>query len=207
MTNRFAEGDGKMTTDRNQHARARGPRIAAGLLGIAAFALAAAGCSMGAAGSAGYVAPTAPAASAPAAPATGQAITAQATALGVILVDGSGRTVYEFANDTNGTSACTGTCATNWPPVAAPSPLPTSLSGVTGQLGVITRQDGTSQLSVAGHPLYTFAGDTAPGQTNGQGKTLDGGLWTVASAAGAPVTAAAPAAPAAPTSAPVIPAY
>jgi predicted lipoprotein with Yx(FWY)xxD motif len=54
---------------------------------------------------------------------------------------------------------------------------------VTGQLGVITREDGTSQLTVAGHPLYTFAGDTAPGQTNGQGKTLDGGLWTVASAA------------------------
>jgi predicted lipoprotein with Yx(FWY)xxD motif len=169
---------------------------------MAALALAAAGCTMGAAGSAGYVAPTTPAASAAAAPATGQAITAQATSLGVILVDGAGRTVYEFANDTNGTSACTGACAANWPPVTAPSPLPTSLPGVTGPLGVATRQDGTSQLTVAGHPLYTFAGDTAPGQTNGQGKTLDGGLWTVSSAAGAPVTAAAPV-----TSAPVAPSY
>ena len=169
-----------MTSDRNQDSRARGTRVAARWLGIAVFALAAAGCATGGAGSAGY---GAPAASAAAAPATGEAITAQTTSLGVILVDGAGRTVYEFANDTNGTSACTGACAANWPPVAAPSPLPTSLPGVTGQLGAITRQDGTSQITVAGHPLYTFAGDTAPGQTNGQGKVLDGGLWTVASAA------------------------
>jgi predicted lipoprotein with Yx(FWY)xxD motif len=179
-----------MTTDRSQDARARSPRIAAGWLSIAAFALAATGCTTGTAGSAGYAAPSAPAASSAAAPATGQAITAQGTSLGVILVDGGGRTVYEFANDTNGTSACTGACAANWPPVPAPSPLPASLPGVTGQLGVITRQDGTDQLTVAGHPLYTFAGDTAPGQTNGQGKTLDGGLWTVASAAGAPIASA-----------------
>ncbi|HTG42084.1 MAG TPA: hypothetical protein VK697_10790, partial [Methylomirabilota bacterium] len=107
--------------------------------------------------------------------------------------------------DTNGTSACIGACAANWPPVAAPSPLPTSLPGVTGQLGTITRQDGSSQLTVAGHPLYTFAGDSAPGQTNGQGKTLDGGLWTVSSAAGAPVTSAS--AGGAATAAPVVPSY
>jgi predicted lipoprotein with Yx(FWY)xxD motif len=189
-----------MTTDRNQAARAKGPRIAAAWLGIAAFVLVAAGCSTGAAG--GYGAP-APAGSA-AAPATGQAISTQSTSLGVILVDGGGRTVYEFANDTNGTSACTGACAANWPPVAAPSPLPASLPGVTGQLGVTSRQDGSQQLTIAGHPLYTFAGDTAPGQTNGKGKILDGGLWTVASAAGAPIAnagagGAAPATPAAPS--------
>ena len=77
-----------MTSDRNQDARARGPRIAAAWLGIAAFALAAAGCAMGGAGSASYTAPTAPAASAASAPATGQAIATQATPLGVILVDG-----------------------------------------------------------------------------------------------------------------------
>ncbi len=191
-----------MSSDRNQDARARGTRIAARWLGIGVLALAAAGCATGGAGSAGY---GAPAASAAAVPATGEAITAQTTSLGVILVDGAGRTVYEFANDTNGTSACTGACAANWPPVAAPSPLPTSLPGVTGQLGAITRQDGTSQITVAGHPLYTFAGDTAPGQTNGQGKVLDGGLWTVASAAGAPVANANP--PSAAPAAPVAPGY
>ncbi len=181
-----------MTTDRNQDARARGPRIAAGWLGIAVLAIAATGCSTGATGSGGYgAATTAPGASAAPAPATGQTLSAQSSSLGVILVDGSGRTVYEFANDTNGTSTCTGGCAANWPPVAAPSSLPTSLPGVTGQLGTITREDGTSQLTVAGHPLYTFVGDNAPGQTNGQGKVLNGGLWTVASAAGEPVTGAA----------------
>ena len=196
-----------MTTDRNEHTPTRGRRIAAGWLGIAALALAAAACTSGTAGT-GYGAPAAPVASAAApaaaAPATGQAITAQSTSLGVILVDGGGRTLYEFANDTNGNSACTGQCATNWPPVAAPSPLPTSLAGVTGQIGMITRQDGTSQLTIAGHPLYTFAGDTAPGQTNGQGKILDGGLWTVVSAAGAPIANVNPASA---TSAPMAPSY
>ena len=192
-----------MTSDRNHVPRVRGPRIAA-LLGIAAFALAAAGCSTSAGGSSGSSAPTTPAAS-PAAPATGPAINAHATSLGTILVDGAGRTVHEFANDASGTSACTGACASNWPPVAAPSPLPMSLPGVTGQLGAITRQDGSSQLTVAGHPLYTFVGDTAPGQTNGQGKVLDGGLWSVASAAGAPIANANPAG--ATPAVPVIPGY
>jgi predicted lipoprotein with Yx(FWY)xxD motif len=178
-----------------------GRRVSAMSLAVAALALAAAACS-GSAPSGSTAAATAPAASA-----TGAAVSTQATSLGVILVDGSGRTVYEFANDANGTSACIGACAANWPPVAAPSPLPTSLPGVTGQLGTITRQDGSSQLTVAGHPLYTFAGDSAPGQTNGQGKTLDGGLWTVSSAAGAPVTAAAPVGPTSAPTAATAPGY
>jgi predicted lipoprotein with Yx(FWY)xxD motif len=118
--------------------------------------------------------------------ATGQAVSAQSTSLGKILVDGRGRTVYVFANDTANKSTCNGSCATDWPPVAAPSPLPKSLSGVTGALGATTRADGTRQLTVAGHPVYNFSGDSAPGQTNGQGLTLNGGLWTVVSPAGAP---------------------
>ena len=158
------------------------------VLSVAAAALAAAGCSSDSSGGTAGPTPTA----------NGDAVSAQATSLGSILVDGRGRTVYEFANDTNGMSACTGGCAANWPPVAAPSPIPTSLPGVTGQVGMITRTDWTSQLTVAGHPLYTFVGDTAPGQTNGQGKVLNGGLWTVASAAGAPVAGAGAGASAAP---------
>ncbi len=203
-----------MITNWNSDTHRGGRRVAALCLAVLAVALTAAACSTGsgASGAAATAPATAPAtaaatapASAPVPPATGGAISAQASSLGVILVDGTGRTVYEFANDTNGTSACTGSCATNWPFVPAPAPLPTSLSGVTGQLGTITRQDGGVQLTIAGHPLYTFAGDSAPGQTNGEGKTLDGGLWAVASVAGAPVTAANPAA--APTSAPAVPGY
>jgi hypothetical protein len=62
--------------------------------------------------------------------------------------------------------------------------------GVTGELGATERDDGSAQLTVAHHPVYTFSGDAAPGQTNGQGVTLDGGLWTVVSPAGAPVSGA-----------------
>jgi predicted lipoprotein with Yx(FWY)xxD motif len=57
---------------------------------------------------------------------------------------------------------------------------------VSGTLGTTTRSDGSHQLSVAGHPVYTFSGDSAPGQTNGQGINLNGGLWTVVSPSGAP---------------------
>jgi predicted lipoprotein with Yx(FWY)xxD motif len=75
----------------------------------------------------------------------------------------------------------------------APAALSASLPGVTGKLGVATRSDGGRQLSVAGHPVYTFVGDSAPGQTNGQGVALNGGLWTVVSPAGAPLTHPEPA--------------
>jgi predicted lipoprotein with Yx(FWY)xxD motif len=115
------------------------------------------------------------------------AISAQPTSLGTILVDGKGRTVYEFANDKDGMSACVEAYSANWPFVPAPASLPASLPGVTGTLGTTTRPDGARQLTVAGHPVYTFVGDSAPGQTNGQGINLNGGLWTVVSPADASV--------------------
>jgi predicted lipoprotein with Yx(FWY)xxD motif len=142
-------------------------------LAVAAVALTAAGCSNGS-GS--------PSGSAPAAP----TVSAQPTGLGTIIVDGRGRTVYDFANDKTSASTCIGACAANWPPVPAPASLPASLPGITGKLGTTIRTGGARQLTIAGHPVYTFAGDSAPGQTNGQGKVLDGGLWTVVSPAGAP---------------------
>jgi predicted lipoprotein with Yx(FWY)xxD motif len=170
-----------MITSRNPFpSRPRGG--AAGLLpvAVAALALAAAGC--GDSGSSGAAPPPAAVPSA-----TGDAVSAQATALGTVLVDGKGRTVYDFANDKNSTSTCNGTCAANWLFVPAPAPLPKSLPGVTGQLGTTRRSDGARQLTVSGHPVYTFVGDSAPGQTNGQGVVLNGGLWTVVSPAGAPL--------------------
>ena len=154
----------------------RHPRRRILALSVAAAALTVAGCSSDSSGAAPGPIPTA----------NGDAVSAQATSLGSILVDGRGRTVYEFANDTGSTSTCTGSCASVWLPVAAPATLPASEPGVTGKLGSTTRSDGARQLTVAGHPVYTFAGDSAPGQTNGQGKVLDGGLWTVVSPAGTP---------------------
>ncbi|WP_166658948.1 hypothetical protein [Kribbella sp. VKM Ac-2571] len=64
---------------------------------------------------------------------------------------------------------------------------------LTGKLGTTTRDGGARQFTVAGHPLYTFVGDSTPGQTNGQGINLNGGVWTAVSPGGAPVTAPNPA--------------
>jgi predicted lipoprotein with Yx(FWY)xxD motif len=125
-----------------------------------------------------------------AAPAGGGAVIAPAsTGLGMILVDAQGRTIYDFANDTGSTSTCNGECAHDWMPVAAPAAVPASVSGVPAELGSTKRDDGTQQLTVAGHPVYTFEGDSAPGQTNGNGIVLNGGLWTVVSPDGSPLAA------------------
>jgi|1185.fasta_scaffold245056_1 predicted lipoprotein with Yx(FWY)xxD motif len=127
-----------------------------------------------------------------AAPATGGAVVATAsTQLGKILVNSAGRTIYDFANDTPGMSRCDGACAMDWMPVAAPDALPTSLPGVPAVLGSTKRADGTQQLTVDGRPVYTFEGDSAPGQTNGNGITLNGGLWTAVSPNGSPLGAGA----------------
>jgi predicted lipoprotein with Yx(FWY)xxD motif len=164
------------------------------LVAAAAVALTATACGNGTSGgTSGGTAPTATSAGTSAA-APADAVTAHTSALGMILVDGKGMTVYHFANDTGTTSTCTASCASFWPAVPAPDPLPAALPGVTGALGSTTRSDGPKQLTVAGHPVYTFRGDSAPGQTNGQGMVLNGGLWTVVSPAGVPLTKAAPAA-------------
>jgi predicted lipoprotein with Yx(FWY)xxD motif len=155
------------------------------LAAAAAFALLAAACGNDSGGGGSSPGPVPHA--------SGDAVSAQPTSLGTILVDGKGKTVYDFAADKGTTSACTGSCASVWPPVKAPSPLPASLPGVTGPIGTTARPDGTRQLTVAGHPVYTFSGDSAPGQTNGQGVVLNGGLWTVVSPAGAPLPSAGPA--------------
>ena len=89
-----------------------------------------------------------------------------------LLVAGSnGMTVYNFSKDTanGGTSACTGGCATKWPPLTVPAgTTPTVGSGATGKVGTITRPDsGSLQVTYNGLPLYFYSGDTAPGDTNG----------------------------------------
>jgi predicted lipoprotein with Yx(FWY)xxD motif len=91
-----------------------------------------------------------------------------------VLTDSKGFTLYWFVPDTSTTSKCYGECAKFWPPVKGPV---TAGPGVTGKLGTITRSDGSAQATWNGHPLYTFTGDTAPGQANGNGKNLSGGVW------------------------------
>jgi hypothetical protein len=81
--------------------------------------------------------------------------------------------LVEDVPDTSAKSNCNGTCAQNWPPVKGPA----TASGVTGTFGTIKRSDGSAQATFDGHPLYTFVGDTAPGQAKGNGLNALGGLW------------------------------
>jgi len=98
-----------------------------------------------------------------------------------VLADANGRTLYWFAPDTAARSACYGSCAAYWPPVKGPA---TAGPGVTGKLSVLTRSDGSVQAAYDGHPLYTYVGDGAPGQANGNGLNLNGGLWHEVTASG-----------------------
>jgi predicted lipoprotein with Yx(FWY)xxD motif len=98
-----------------------------------------------------------------------------------VLADANGRTLYWFAPDTAARSACYGSCAAYWPPVKGPA---TAGPGVTGKLSVLTRSDGSVQAAYDGHPLYTYIGDSAPGQANGNGLNLNGGLWHEVTASG-----------------------
>jgi predicted lipoprotein with Yx(FWY)xxD motif len=89
--------------------------------------------------------------------------------MGTILVAGSNsHTVYNFDSDSPGVSKCTGGCASTWPPVSIASGItPTGGAGVTGQLGTITRSDGSLQVTYKGLPLYFFHSDAQPGDTKG----------------------------------------
>jgi predicted lipoprotein with Yx(FWY)xxD motif len=177
-----SETTGQVRDRRTHHHRGR--LWAAVPLALGTLTLAAA-CG----GSDGGTSTAASSASASPPTATGAALAAASTGIGTVLVDGTGLTVYDFANDTGSTSTCTGGCAKIWRPVAAPDPLPASLAGVPAALGHTARTDGTEQLTVGGHPVYTYQGDDAPGQTNGNGLTLNGGLWTAVTPDGSPLAA------------------
>ena len=97
--------------------------------------------------------------------------------LGSILVNSNGRTLYLFKADSATKSACTGACATAWPPLLANGKATAGTKLTASKLGTITRPGGTHQVTYNGHPLYLFIKDTKPGQTNGQGVTAFGAAW------------------------------
>jgi predicted lipoprotein with Yx(FWY)xxD motif len=148
-----------------------------GAAGLAALALTVSACASS--GSSSATTSNTPAAgggsSSSAAPAAGgNTVTAKTIGSQQVLTDAKGMTLYWFAPDTSTKSNCSGQCATYWPPVTGPL---TAGSGVTGTLGTITRSDGSKQATYDGHPLYTYVGDSAPGQNKGNGLNLSGGLW------------------------------
>jgi predicted lipoprotein with Yx(FWY)xxD motif len=91
-----------------------------------------------------------------------------------VLTNAKGFTLYWFVPDTSTTSKCNGTCAHYWPPVKGPV---TATTGLTGKFGTIKRNDGSMQATYDGHPLYTYVGDTKPGEAKGNGLNLSGGVW------------------------------
>jgi predicted lipoprotein with Yx(FWY)xxD motif len=89
------------------------------------------------------------------------------SSLGDILVDADGRTLYAFTKDKGDQSACSGQCATSWPALTGTA---TAGTGVQASLlSTSTQANGDSQVTYGGRPLYYFAGDAKPGDTNGQG--------------------------------------
>jgi predicted lipoprotein with Yx(FWY)xxD motif len=158
--------------------------LAAGAFGLAACG--GGGTGYGSSGTTSAGASRSAAGATGAAAASGALKTAS-TSLGTVVVNGSGRTVYFFDKDTagSGKSACSGSCASLWPAVTA-SGTPAG-TGVAGKLGTITRADGTKQVTLNGHPLYTYAGDSKAGDVAGQGVA---GIWWVVSPAGAEMSAA-----------------
>jgi predicted lipoprotein with Yx(FWY)xxD motif len=106
--------------------------------------------------------------------ATGTSLKTTTIGGATVLTNARGFTLYSFAPDTPTTSKCYGSCAAYWPPVtgtAAASP------GLPGRIATITRTGGARQLTYNGQPLYTYIGDSAPGQANGNNLNLNGGLW------------------------------
>ena len=114
--------------------------------------------------------------------------TAQSSSLGTIVTDSKGKTVYLYTKDTASPSKsnCSGQCAQNWPPVPSSS---AAVQGIDKSLiGSITRDDGTKQMTLAGWPLYEFAGDASSGDVKGQGV---GGVWFAVTPSGGKATGTA----------------
>jgi predicted lipoprotein with Yx(FWY)xxD motif len=143
------------------------------IIGIGAAALALAACGGGYGSDKSSAAADRPEAAAPEAAADAAPVGKADTGLGTVLVDADGLTLYGLTDDTGGVSTCDGACADAWPPLVVDSAdLPAGLD--PNLYSVAERSDGTFQLVAGEWPLYRFAGDAAPGDTNGQGS---GGVW------------------------------
>ena len=131
-------------------------------------------------GGSGSPASTSPSANVPVATIT----VAQNAKLGQILVDGNGRTLYLFEADTSSASTCYGSCATYWPPLLTGGPPQAGAGANASLLGTTKRNDGTTEVTYAGHPLYYFIADKKPGDVTGQDINAFGGPWYVVSPSG-----------------------
>jgi predicted lipoprotein with Yx(FWY)xxD motif len=139
---------------------------------LALPAAAAAAAILAACGSSGGSSGSSSGSSSPVAASAGSLKTAKIGGA-TVLTNGQGFTLYSFGPDTPTKSNCNGGCAKFWPPVKGPA----TASGVKGTFGTIKRSNGAKQATFDGHPLYTYVGDTSPGQAKGNGLNLSGGVW------------------------------
>ena len=155
---------------------------------VIAAALSVAACGSSSSSSSGGA--SAPSSAASGSSSSGSALKTTTIKGATVLTSSKGFTLYSFAPDTPTKSNCNGTCAQNWPPVQGP----VTAAAVKGTFGTIKRSDGSTQATFDGHPLYTFVGDTAPGQNHGNGLNVAGGLWHEVTASGstAPAGASSP---------------
>jgi predicted lipoprotein with Yx(FWY)xxD motif len=178
--------------DRSMNRTARTYRTAAAAIAVVAILVSA--CAAQTGGGATPGASQAPAATAAASAAAGAAVTVEVAndaKLGDHLTGANGKTLYVLTKDTPGTSTCTDSCATTWPPFILGAGETTAAgAGVTGTLGTLKRADGSMQVTYDNLPVYYFSGDSAAGDANGQGI---GGVWYVVTPAGAPGGSGAPA--------------
>ncbi len=110
--------------------------------------------------------------------------TASIEGLGTVLVDSEGMTVYDFTVDEGAKSNCYGGCEAAWPPVTTAGKPTAGEGAMSSALGTTKRKDGTLQVTYEGHPLYTFSGDSGPGEANGNEAE---GTWFVLNEKGAEV--------------------
>jgi predicted lipoprotein with Yx(FWY)xxD motif len=104
-------------------------------------------------------------------------ITVSHTSAGDALAGPNGKTLYTYANDTDSVSNCNGGCADAWPPLLGDGAVVEPGEGVSGTFGTTTRDDGSTQVTHNGQPLYYYASDTAAGDAKGEGV---GGVWSIA---------------------------
>jgi predicted lipoprotein with Yx(FWY)xxD motif len=110
--------------------------------------------------------------------ATGAAVVSAAqTNLGKVIVDSKGFTLYLFKKDKGTTSSCYGPCAEFWPPLTTEGKPQAGEGAMASKLGTTQRKDGTTQVTYAGHPLYTYEEDKKPGDTKGNDLNIFGGQW------------------------------
>ncbi len=156
----------------------RAAAVLAGCL-LGALALTAAACGSGTTTAGGGTTSSTPAAGGGTGTTAATAVdTTVSSSLGTILVDSKGDTLYRLSKDSTDKSVCDAACAQIWPPLLVTGGgVPAAGSGVTG-LGTISTASG-EQVTYHGMPLYTFTGDTQPGQVHGQNVTDNWGTWFV----------------------------